>query len=191
MKTPVLNLLILLLISALLGCKSNRNSVLAPEGSVPKRKALIFDPYGGYISIKTLDNQSLSGELIGLRNDSLFIWNDTLAYVDPERIAEARLIVYEPNNYSSGILMAIPNLFLFALAGEYGVGPIVMGLMFTAIDAIGVGMAYDTEYKKLNYYDWSEGRNLVLAYSRFPYGIPKTINLAEFEGRPKPLEQKK
>lgn len=165
----------------LVGCKTN--IVLAPSGTVPKRNALPYDAFGGYITIQTLDNLNYSGELIGMRNDSLIVLAESLIYVNSKNISKARIIVFAPNKYGGGYLLAIPNIGLLGLMGEYGGATAVFAVFLTAIDAIGISIAMGTENKKVNYYDWSEGWNEVMKYSRFPYGIPQSINDSELRRR--------
>jgi len=163
------------------GCKSN--VVLAPQGTVPKRSALPYDPFGGYITIHTTDNTSYSGELIGMRNDSVIVLTESISLVNSKDISKARIIVHSPKQYGAGFLLALPNVFLLGLSRVYGSGPAVTAIFLTIVDAIGISVAIGTENKKVNYYDWSEGWNEVMKYSRFPSGVPPSINLSELKGR--------
>ena len=165
----------------LVGCKTN--ILLAPVGTVPKRSAFTHDAYGGYITILTADNFSCSGELIGLRNDSIIVLADSVISIGSKNISKARIIVYSPNKYGAGFLLAVPNLGLLGLSGEYGGSPASLAVFLTVIDAIGISIAMSTENKKVNYYDWSEGWNEVMKYSRFPYGVPQNINISELKRR--------
>lgn len=166
----------------LAGCKTNL--VLSPDGTVPKRGALTYDAYGGYITIQTADNFSYSGELIGLRNDSIIVVADSVISICSKKISKARIIVYSPNKYVAGFLLALPNLFMLGASCDDCGSPAGLAVVLTAIDAIGISMAMGTENKKVNYYDWSEGWNMVMKYSRFPYGIPQNVNLLELKSRP-------
>ena len=166
----------------LAGCKTN--VVLAPAGTLPKRSAFTYDAYGGYITIQTTDNFSCSGELIGLRNDSIIVLADSVFSIGSKKISKARIIVYSPNKYGAGFLLALPNLFMLGAGCDDCSSPAGLAVFLTAIDAIGISIAMGTENKKVNYYDWSEGWNVVRKYSRFPYGIPQNVNLSELKSRP-------
>ncbi len=165
----------------LVGCKTN--IVLAPVGTVPKRSAFTHDAYGGYITILTADNFSCSGELIGLRNDSIIVLADSVISIGSKNISKARIIVYSPNKYGASWLLALPNLFMLGAGCDDCGSPTGLAVFLTAIDAIGISIAMGTENKKINYYDWSEGWNEVMKYSRFPYGVPQNINISELKRR--------
>jgi hypothetical protein len=182
--------LIPLSLALLGGCE--RNLVLAPKGMVPNRHALPYDPFGSYITIQTSDSIRYSGELIGMRNDSVILLGESVSRINSKSIFKARVIVHGPNQYGAGFLFMVPSLFLFGLdGGEYGDGPAVMALLFTIYDAVGLSLAVGTETKKVNYYDWSESPDGVMKYSRFPYGVPQSIKLSELQRRPSSIATKK
>jgi hypothetical protein len=66
-----------------------------------------------------------------------------------------------------------------------------LGLIFTSFNLLGIAGAHDTEQKKINYYDLSEGWNLVMQYSRFPSGISPLVNLEDIQGKPIPVASSK
>lgn len=177
------NTLLVLLGLTLCQC-ATPNYVLAPTGSVPVRNLLPQDVFGGYININTIDSTIVSGELIGVRNDSLVILSDSVKTIHHRHVAKARIIIHHPNNYKvAGVtLMGLSGLVMLQ-AGEFGEGPLALGISAILSNAIGLASAQGTENKKINYYNWSEGWNKVILYSRFPNGIPATINLSELRGR--------
>lgn len=158
--------------------------MVAPQGTVPKRNALPYDAFGGYITVKTNDSAIYSGELIGMRNDTMMVLADSMKYINPKNISKARIVICSPNQYGKGFFLALPNLFLLGLSNEYGGGPAGLAIGLTVIDAIGVSIAKGTENKRINYYDWSEGWTEVMKYSRFPSGVPSNIKLSELRSRP-------
>lgn len=189
-ERTILRLFVPLILAGLVGC--NPNAVLAPKGTVPNRHALLYDAFGGYITIQTSDSTRYSGELIGMRNDSVILLGESVSRIYSKSISKARVIVHGPNHYGAGFLFMIPSLFLLGLdEGEYGEGPVAMALLFTAINAVGLSLAVGTETKKVNYYDWSEGPDGVMKYSRFPYGVPQHIRLSELQRRPDSVTTKK
>lgn len=165
------------------GC-SPPNYVLAPKSSLPVRDRLPQDVFGSYITVTASDSSHFSGELIGMRNDSLFILSDSLVTIHRNLVSNARIIVHLPNNYKTGgfVLMGLSGLVMIQ-GGEYGGGPIGLGVASILINGIGLTSAQETENKKINYYDWSEGWEKVTIYSRFPHGVPSTINSAELKAR--------
>jgi hypothetical protein len=168
------------MLSGMFGCKIN--SVLSPSETVPSRSTLVYDAFGGYITVKTSDSVRYAGELIGMRNDSLIVLGDSLSSISTKNISGARVVVYSPNKYGAGFLFAIPNLFLFGVSGDdIGGGPAILALYLTSFNVMGTSMAIGTENGKKNYYDLSDGWKEVIKYSRFPYEIPPTLKLSELK----------
>lgn len=158
--------------------------VVAPKGTVPNREKLPQDVFGGYVTAKTKNSLTISGELIGMRHDSVFVLGDSIKGIPRDFIKEARIIVHMPNNYKGpGIaLMGLSGLVIIQTA-EYGSGPLALGLSGILYNGIGLASAQGTEDKKINYYDWSEGWEKVMLYSRFPDGIPVSVQISALRGR--------
>lgn len=166
--------------------------VSAPVGSIPLRKNLEMDVHGSYITLLTTDSITHSGELIGIRNDTIVILSDNvnimllnrLSLIARNRVSSARIIVHLPNNYrvGGGIAMGLSGAVIFHTGG-YGSAPLAMGLWGLAFNGIGLASAQGTEDMKVNYFDWSEGWEKVMIYSRFPKEIPSTISLEELQPR--------
>ncbi len=185
-RSAIFSLLLLLFMGMLFGCGSPKY-VVTPEGTVPKRNQLEEDVFGGYIMVKTKDSLDISGELIGMRNDSVFIFSDSISVVHRERISKARVIVHMPNNYKGAglALMGLSSLVIVHSGSQFGTLPAAVAIGGILYNGIGLASAVGTEEKKINYYDWSEGWEKVIRYSRFPYGIPSTIELSELKVRSK------
>ncbi len=166
------------------GCSTPRY-IAAPEGTVPKRNQLVEDVFGGYITAETKDSVEVSGELIGMRNDSIFVLSDSLQVIPRELVSRARVIVHMPNNYrgAGGVLIVMGSL-VAVQAGGFGGAPVGLAAATGLLNGIGVASAVGTEEMKINYFDWSEGWEKVIVYSRFPDGIPPTIKLSELRARP-------
>jgi hypothetical protein len=79
--------------------------------------------------------------------------------------------------------MGLSGLVMVHAGSEFGSGPLALGVSGIIYNGIGLASAQGTEDKKMNYYDWSEGWEKVMVYSRFPYGIPSTIKLTELKAR--------
>jgi len=184
-RTLIFFMQVMVWASLFCGC-ATPSYVLAPKDSLPVRDRLLQDVFGSYIAVTARDSSHFSGELIGMRNDSLFILSDSLVTINRNLVSNARIIVHMPNNYRTGgyVLMGLSGLVMIQGA-EYGGGPVALGVASILINGIGLASAQETENRKINYYDWSEGWEKVIAYSRFPYGIPATINLAELKPRSK------
>jgi len=186
MKSNWLKYFIFIFSLALLyGCNS-QSRMMAPTASLPVRDQLPEDVYGGYITITRRDSAVLSGELIGMRSDSLYVLSDTMKSIHRDQIASARVIVHLPNNYRKvGFPVIGASGLVILQAAEYAEGPLMLGLGSMALNGLALYSAQATEDLKVNYYDWSEGWQKVMAYSRFPYNIPDTIRLSELEPRHK------
>lgn len=177
--------ILLTLTLILSGCKAN--IVMAPKGSVPKRTELEKDGYGGYFTL-VADGNYITGELIGVRNDSIVVLSNMISKVPIDQITYGQVIVHNPNNYlAGGFLPMFPNLILMTIGG-YGGSPIAFGLFLSAINAAGLAVASGTENLKVNYYEWKESQVEVLKYSRFPGGIPNQVNLEDLLPRPVPVK---
>jgi hypothetical protein len=178
-----------ILLMVLNSCTSNL--ILAPEGAVPKRTYLDRDLYGGYITV-IADGETLTGELIGVRNDSIVVVVDNQAFSKPlAQVTYGKLIAHAPNSYvAGGLLPMIPNAIMMTIGG-YGGGPILMGLFFSAINAGGMVAAGATENQKFNYFEWDKEKEELLKYSRFPGGIPEKVELGRLKGRPLTVDSSK
>ncbi|GAB3661048.1 hypothetical protein GCM10028791_35290 [Echinicola sediminis] len=172
----------ILLTFGLMSCQ--KNIVLAPEGTVPLRKDLPTEVFGGYITVQTTDPMlKYSGELIGVRNDSLFILNEQIIGIKIAEINYGRIFIYSPNNHLSGLLFLIPNLLLFGANCEDCSGKLPLILSFSALNLLGFSIANSTEMAKTNYIDWKGDWQEIVIYSRFPYEIPEDLDLAELQPR--------
>ncbi|WP_296618247.1 hypothetical protein [Marivirga sp.] len=169
----------------------NSNLILAPDGAVPKRTDLDRDLYGGYITV-IADGETLTGELIGVRNDSIVVLVDNQAFSKPlAQVTYGKIIAHAPNSYvAGGLLPMIPNAIMMTIGG-YGGGPIVVGLLFSGINVGGMGAARATEDQKFNYFEWEKEKEELLKYSRFPAGIPEKVELGRLMGRPLPVDSSK
>ncbi|WP_296705732.1 hypothetical protein [Algoriphagus sp.] len=178
-----------ILLMVLNSCTSN--IILAPEGAVPKRTDLERDLYGGYITI-IADGKTLTGELIGVRNDSIVVLVDNQAFSKPlAQVTYGKIIAHAPNSYvAGGLLPMIPNAIMMTIGG-YGGTPILMGLFLSAINAGGMTAAMATENQKFNYFEWEKEKEELLKYSRFPGGIPEKVELGSLMGRPFPEDNSK
>jgi len=173
----------MLLIIILQGCNVSKHA-MAPPGMTPKRKNLDQDTYGGYIRLLTLSNQNINGEFLGIRQDSLVVWDGAIKTVHRNQISQGKIYVFEYNSYGVYMIPAlIPNIALLYHIPEFGAGPFVMAGLFSGIILLGGGSADLTELKKQNYFDWNEERQEFLKYARFPHGIPPDISLDELVGK--------
>lgn len=121
-----------------------------------------------------------------MRNDSLFILSEEMGSIHRNNVVKARVVVHLPNNYKgAGIALIGASGLVIIQAAEYGGGAAGLGIGNMLLNGIGLASAQGTEDMKINYYDWSEGWEKVMIYSRFPNGIPETLKLPELTSRMK------
>jgi hypothetical protein len=168
-------ILIALCFMVLCGC----SAVKAPQGSVPRRKDIVTDAFGGWISasLKTTRN-SIQGEFIAISLDSVFIMSDNKVQILPKAdIDNARIILF---NSESGAYSGWT--FLSSLATISNGHFLVFTLPINLITGISTASG---EAKRINYYDypaltWDE----LNKYARFPQGIPEQVDTKEIKPRP-------
>jgi hypothetical protein len=160
-------------------------SVPYPHGSIPKRGAVGYDAFGGYITVETSDQGTVMGEFIGLRNDSVVIVGSSPLALSLGSVRSARVVTYQRVDYRPAFLFLIPSVLLLARSGdeEFGESYLAMGLIFTGIGAIAVTATIAYERSGANYHELSEGWAELSKYSRFPAGIPSNVVLSTLEGR--------
>lgn len=168
-------ILIALCFIVLCGC----STVKAPQGSVPRRKAIVTDAFGGWINVSLKTTQSsIQGEFIAVSSDSLFIMSDYKVQILPKAdIDNARVVFF---NTESGIYGAWT--FLNSLATISNGYFLVFTLPINLITGISTTSG---EAKRINYYDyptlsWDE----LNKYARFPQGIPEQVDTKEIKPRP-------
>ena len=166
------------------GCTFKTVPVL--KGTVPMRSQVLYDAFGGQITIETNDKVMYTGELIGIRNDSVVVLGQNLTLVEVDNIAKATVVTYEPHNLRPGFILMIPSLLLFVHTSDYGEGALILGSILAGITAATVGAAVATEGNSKNYRELAEGWDEIIKYSRFPAGIPRGIALATLEARTLP-----
>lgn len=182
MKTRLTHVLLsILLMQSVLSCAPALP--IAPSGYVPSREVLVQDPYGSYFSFYTAE-KNYEGELLGMRNDSVFVLGKTMARVFSGDIKDGQLIIYSPSKFLFGLIMMIPNASLLIHVGSYGSAPAALALSLSLVDFIGMLPAKAMEREITNYRKWRDGWSAVMRYSRFPGGIPADLNVAQLSRRP-------
>ena len=124
-----------------------------------------MDPYGAWIEVKT-DSGRVDGEFIAVSPDSVFVANTSLQVMSRTRIVSARVVLYNSNDVSGGLilgpLLTISNgLLLIITAPMWFIG----GTIAT------VSRSFDPvfDYPKRPFEELAR-------YARFPRGIPSGID---------------
>lgn len=153
-----------------------------PEQYLPKVSQVESWPYGSWVEMylrsSTGDIEKSAGELIAFHKDSIFILDihGALKYIDKSLVSNANLYKYKnlANTYMwLSIALFIPSVLGLLVVGEpafliFG----VPGLLVGTILAI-------SESSSKNYMLVYPGRNRLeefAIYSRFPQGIPPTVD---------------
>jgi len=154
------------------------SSVKAPKESVPRRKAIATDAFGGWVTISLKTNQnSIQGEFIAVASDSVYIMIDNeVQLVSRADINNARVIFFNTESGSYGVWTFLNSLA--TISNGYF-------LIFTLPLNLITGISTTTgESKRINYYDypaltWEE----LNKYARFPQGIPEQLDIKEIKPR--------
>jgi len=70
---------------------------------VPKLEEVPYNPYGSFIEIKLKDGDTISGELIAVSNDSVFVYRLRLMkfeVLDIREIDSAKIVIYRKRSYA-------------------------------------------------------------------------------------------
>lgn len=148
--------------------------VKAPKDAVPKLNKLSETANGGWI---TFDNgeKKISGELIGFKEDSLFVLSERkILSFSQNNIQSARLIFFNTRAEEYGVWTGVNSLFTIA-NGAF--------LIFTLPINLIVGTSVSSsESKRINYIDfpeyaWADFQK----FARFPQGLLDSIDRKELE----------
>lgn len=157
-------------------------SVKAPKGSVPQRKELYNDAFGGWIQLSLTAEKDMAkyqGELICIARDSIYLLTPSgdLVQVAEKDVSSSRLIFYntETEKYAGwttiGALTTVSH-------GYY--------LIFSFPTWLIVGTTNTSaELRRENYLDCPPYTSKQLRkYARFPQGLPVGLDLEQLKKRP-------
>jgi hypothetical protein len=152
--------------------------VRAPGESVPKRKALVTDAFGGWIIINPGYPEARMGEFISHNNESVFIMTNVgLEEIEKSQIDSARLIMYNTQSLEYSVWTTLGSLSTLS-NGFY--------LSFTLPLWLLTGIPVSTgEVRRQNYIDYpAAGWAEMGKFARFPQGMPAGINPLSLWPRP-------
>ena len=163
-------------------CASTR----APNNAVPRRSAFEYDAFGGYMTLTRKDGTEASGELIGIRNDSVVLLTGACARIVRNEITKAIIITHNPNEYAWGylsLLATISNGGFLIITGPLW----IISTTAAVSNENRVWKEYPAKKKPQSRQEsvspeeaWKE----VVKFSRFPAGIPSALDLTTLRGRP-------
>ncbi|MDZ7337872.1 MAG: hypothetical protein ONB30_04975 [candidate division KSB1 bacterium] len=86
----------------------------APRGWLASSSNMQTDVYGGWIEVEyysaSREKAQLTGELIAIGNDSIYIANETFHAIALSSIKSARLVTYKSNAEVMGVLVVLGTL---------------------------------------------------------------------------------
>jgi hypothetical protein len=171
-KNKISILLCLLMLAY--SCKGVR----APSESVPKRKAIVTDAFGGWIILNPGRPAALMGEFISHNEESVFIMtNVRLEEIAKTQIDSARLIMYNTQALEYGLWTTLGSVSTLS-NGFF--------LTFTFPLWLLTGIPVTTgESRRQNYLDYPETDWAEMGkFARFPQGMPEGINPLSLWPRP-------
>jgi hypothetical protein len=171
------------LVLCFIGCTSPKH-LSAPKDSVPKRVKLDQSTSGGYVTVFSHSDVKYEGELVGVRNDSMFILGAGIRSIALEDIKNGTLVIFKPQNYiNTFLLMSLPSALLLVHVPMYGTALLWVILSF-AVNYVGAVPALAIEAEIQNFVVWEEDPTQFLYFARFPGGIPPGLNLRDLEEGP-------
>lgn len=153
-------------------------TVVAPKGSVPSRKVLDQEAYGGWVTLTLLDSQKVSGELIALTTHAVVLMNTSANLYQKDSIVGARLVIF---NNQSGSLATLTALGSFSTISHGLFLPITLPMWLIS----GITTSRK-EARRINYVDLTKDRNweILVPFARFPQGLPPNVDLRSLLPRP-------
>ena len=147
---------------------SNCASTQAPRNWLEKPIDLRTDTYGAWLTIETVANTRLAGELIAVSKDSIFIAGETLSVFAKNNIKSARLVTYESNAGTMGTLVFLGTLSTLS-NGRF--------FLFTApLWIVGGSIASSNRsYEPIIDYPGQKWNKFV-PFARYPQGLPPGLD---------------
>ncbi|WP_373494060.1 hypothetical protein [Aquiflexum sp.] len=164
------NLAIFLMAFGLLSCSAAK----APKGTVPTLDKISETANGGWVTFQS-EGKDISGELIGFKEDSIFVLTDKkLLSLSQNNVHFARLIFYNTKAENYGGWAGLNSLFTIA-NGWFLIFTFPINLIVGSSVTVG-------ESNRINFIDfpehpWTEFHK----FARFPQGLLDTIDRNELE----------
>jgi hypothetical protein len=167
--------IVVMLIAVFAMCASCA-SMKAPSGTVPTRKGLEKEAYGAWMTL-TLDGSVVSGELIAVDNDSIYVLPENgLQKFATSSVDTAKMVLYRPDTGKYIAWTAVTSVATIA-NGAF----LVITFPITVITGV---VTSSVEGDRINFLDratasWEE----MSKFARFPQGLPPGIDLGSLRPR--------
>lgn len=139
-----------------------------PTGWLDKPADLPSSGFGGWINMTTLANETISGELIAVSSESLFVAGEKLIAVATADIASARMVAYDAQAGAMGGLAVLGTVSTIS-NGYFFVFTAPMWIIGGAVAAGRRSHEPIVDYPKQ---DWDQ----FAPFARFPQGLPPQLD---------------
>ncbi len=171
MKNVIKSRLLLTILAFLvLSCAATH----APRNWLEQPATLQNDAFGAWITVKTVDNQKLAGELIAVSNDSVFIADETLSVIAKAKVKSARLVAYNSNAGSIAVFSCLSTLATPFVNGFFFIFTAPMWLIGGTVTSIIRSHDPIMEYPEHN---WEK----LALFARYPQGLPLGITRSKIK----------
>lgn len=151
----------------------------APTGWLPQAPDTQSEAYGGWIDIKYSNGRAaeaeLSGELIAIGRDSLFIANEGLQAIALTDVNSARLTIYNSNAGIVGVLAVLGTLSTIS-NGAFLLFSAPLWILGGSIAAVKRSRQPVIDYPKQ---DWQQ----FVPFARFPQGLPAHLKRDQLKAK--------
>ncbi len=155
-------------------------STVAPRGWVPKANELPRDVFGSWIEVITRDNKLITGELIAVQSDTLFVAKDRLIAIPKDNIKVAKLIAYDMRNTGSCIGIILFTLLGTASTISHGFFLILTAPAWILTGTVSCLMYHMNPHAIITYPSVLPFRRTSLEdfkpFARYPQGLPPDID---------------
>lgn len=171
MKKVIKSLLLLVVsVFLVLSCAATH----AQRNWLEQPATLQTDAFGVWITVKTLDNQEVAGELIAVSNDSVFIAGETLSVIAKAKVKSARLVAFNSNAGSIAVLSFLSTLATPFVNGYFFIFTAPMWLIGGTVTSIIRSHDPIMEYPD---HKWEE----LALFARYPQGLPLGITRSKIK----------
>lgn len=178
-----INLILFLILLLLSSCNASRIPSTVPKGFVPPLREIKERVTGSWIDIalRTSDNPAenikVSGELIAIHSDSIFVLTfDKLLAFNIQSVEKAKLYLFisPVNIYGlATALLFMPNL-VGIIATNYGVGFLSLGIPWLITGTVS-SVIEEANNKNILEFPSKSKLDDFRKFARFPMGIPVEV----------------
>jgi hypothetical protein len=152
----------------------------APDNWLPEPEASVADPYGGWIDIQPRKGRIISGELIAVSSDSVYLADSSMYALAKGNILNARVAYYDAGTELA--MGAVLGPFVTLSNGLFLIFTAPMWIIGGPIAASSRSFDPIVDYPKKPLEDFAK-------YARFPQGIPPDLDRASITMKKAPVKE--